>query len=83
MSETLAGKVLTREERQLATLESTHPAWEIRHLPDLAMPWWAVRRIRPTDAQRAAGVVASFSRVTPELLAAALARFDEIAHAIR
>ncbi|WP_327047309.1 hypothetical protein OG320_05290 [Microbispora sp. NBC_01189] len=82
MSEELTGTVITREQRQLAALEQTHPAWRIR-VTGGVVRWWATRRRSPTLAQLAAGMVTTVARETPEGLAQALAVQDEIAHRIR
>lgn len=80
MSDELTGVV--REQRQLAALEQTHPAWRIR-VTGGEVRWWATRRRPPTPEQIAAGMVSALGRETPEALAHALAVQDEIAHRIR
>jgi len=82
MPEELTGIVISRQERQLAALEQTHPGWRIR-VTDGEVRWWATRRCPPTPAQLAAGMVTTVGRETAEALAQALAMQDEIAHRIR
>lgn len=60
-----AGGSRTREERQLAVLEQTYPAWQIVQDPDGG--WCATRRI-PT-----VGALGSICRPDAESLASALA----------
>ncbi|MBP2704353.1 hypothetical protein JOL79_11070 [Microbispora sp. RL4-1S] len=78
----LTGVVITRQTRQLAALEQTYPAWQIRETGG-QVRWWATRRRPPTLAEIAAGVVTTLARSTPEQLADAMAAQDEIAHRVR
>ncbi|WP_433500236.1 hypothetical protein ACQP1K_07995 [Sphaerimonospora sp. CA-214678] len=78
----LTGVVVTREQRQLAALEQTYPAWRIT-LQVSQIRWWATRYRPPTLAQIVAGMVARVARLTGKGLAAALAVQDELTHRTR
>lgn len=80
--EELVGTIVTREQRQLAALEQTYPAWRIT-FRDSAVGWWATRFAPLTPGQAAAGLVPSVARSTAEGLAAALSVQDEIAGLIK
>jgi hypothetical protein len=76
MSDVLIGRIITREDRQLAVLAQTYPAWRIVRASG---GWWA-NRLRPlTAAQRTAGLVPSIARADAVALSSALSAQDGIA----